>query len=455
MIEVASFGILSPEEIRTYSQCNVVVAECFKGDAVVSGGPCDLHMGSFASYKCETCGKFQECPGHPGHIDLAEPMFNPTLFLHTKYILSCVCMKCARLKLGPGAPERAVRMSVEKIRKIVKNRRTCPHCSHVNPLIKARGPYIDCIDSAGAETPLPAYRVHEIFSRVPMEDILYMKLEYEPRWLLYTAFPVLDNPSRPNSINGHQVSVDKLSLRLCHILTANKALQKLETRADPAYLAATYMLQDQVNLFFTAAYVRQSLSFKKLTARSGGSKGGPADEGIPLHNRLKSKEGQLRSNMMGKRGNYCARSVITGDPNLDLDQLGVPRVIAENLTYKEAVNGMNLRSFAPRNIKRVHRQITHSQLAENGDGIRSWTETRVYDFRSRAGGCPPAFALQIGDTVERPMRDGDIISLNRQPTLHRLSLLAVRVKVNRDEGKTFRMNVNLTPPFNADFDGDK
>jgi DNA-directed RNA polymerase II subunit RPB1 len=442
MIEVAHFGVLSPEEIRTYSTCEVTSADCFKGDLPVPGGPCDLRLGAFAHFPCAECGKKHQCPGHPGHIDLVEPVYNVNLFAQTKYLLSCICLKCARVKVGPDDPMRepGARVNVDRVRKEVKNRRVCPHCRYSNPVVKAKGPYLEIAHPTGRTELFPSYAVFELLSRISIEETLFLRLEYDPCWLLYSAFPVLDNPSRPNSINGHQISVDKLSLRIGAIVNANKALAKLEKKRDGEYIVALHMLQDQVNEFFTSAYVTQSVTFKKQSSRGAGKgASGGADEGVPLHNRLKSKEGQLRNNMMGKRVNYCARTVITGDPTLDLDQIAVPKYIADTMTYQEFVNDLNIRRVAQRRalIKFLHRV--------DADG-----KARTFDFRSRSGGPPPEFEIVVGDRIERPLMDDDLVVINRQPTLHRQSMMAVRAKIRADPGRGIALNVNLTKPLNAD-----
>lgn len=159
--------------------------------------------------------------------------------------------------------------------------------------------------------------------------------------------------------------------------------------------------------------------------------------------RLKGKEGRIRGNLMGKRVDFSARTVITPDPNLAIFQIGVPRSIAQNMTFPELVT--------PFNIERMHdlvaRGATHYPgakyiIRDNGDRIDLRFHPKTTDLH-----------LQCGYVVERHMIDGDYIVFNRQPTLHKMSMMGHRVKVL--PWSTFRMNLSCTTPYNADFDGDE
>jgi len=159
--------------------------------------------------------------------------------------------------------------------------------------------------------------------------------------------------------------------------------------------------------------------------------------------RLKGKEGRIRGNLMGKRVDFSARTVITPDPNLAINQIGVPRTIAQNMTFPELVT--------PFNIDRMHDLVNRGPtyypgakyiIRENGDRIDLRFHPKSSDLH-----------LQCGYVVERHMIDGDYIVFNRQPTLHKMSMMGHRVKIL--PWSTFRMNLSCTTPYNADFDGDE
>ena len=162
-----------------------------------------------------------------------------------------------------------------------------------------------------------------------------------------------------------------------------------------------------------------------------------------IKERLNGKMGRVRGNLMGKRVDFSARSVITPDPNLSIRELGVPMKIAMNLTKPVKVNKRN-KSFLEKLVQNGTEVYPGAKILEkkNGDNI----SLRYVDKNS--------IKLNIGDTVHRHMMDGDYILFNRQPTLHRMSMMSHVVRI-MPIGDTFRMNVGDTKPYNADFDGDE
>ena len=127
--------------------------------------------------------------------------------------------------------------------------------------------------------------------------------------------------------------------------------------------------------------------------------------------RLKGKEGRLRGNLMGKRVNFSARTVITGDPNIDLDEVGVPRSIALNLTYPERVTPYNL-DYLTDLVRRGPDEHPGARYITKETGERS-------DLRYVKG---QEIHLQYGWIVERHLKDGDLVLFNRQPSLHKMSM---------------------------------
>jgi DNA-directed RNA polymerase II subunit RPB1 len=162
-----------------------------------------------------------------------------------------------------------------------------------------------------------------------------------------------------------------------------------------------------------------------------------------IRSRIKSKEGRVRGNLMGKRVDFSARTVITPDPILQLDQLGVPEMIAMNLTVPEYVTCSN---------KEIMRQLVKN-------GPNKWpgakhirrSDGKLIDLDYQKSHTDAV--LDVGYIVERHLRDGDYVIFNRQPSLHKMSLMGHRVKVLPFQ--TFRLNLAVTSPYNADFDGDE
>ena len=146
---------------------------------------------------------------------------------------------------------------------------------------------------------------------------------------------------------------------------------------------------------------------------------------------------------MGKRVDYSARSVITPDPELSISELGVPMKIAKNITKPVEVQEHNI-NFLYYLVKNGPYNYPGAKILEKKNGV---SISLGYVDRNNV-------KLEIGDTVHRHMLDGDYVLFNRQPTLHRMSMMAHIVKV-MEYGDTFRMNVADTKPYNADFDGDE
>jgi DNA-directed RNA polymerase II subunit RPB1 len=161
-----------------------------------------------------------------------------------------------------------------------------------------------------------------------------------------------------------------------------------------------------------------------------------------LASRLKGKPGRVRGNLLGKRGDFTGRTVITSDPTISINQLGVPVKMAMNLTFPETVT--------PYNIEHLSKLVSNGRDVYPGANFVfpanqyiPGKRMRPIDLRYRKEGTE----LKYGDVVERHLRDGDIVLLNRQPTLHKQSMMGHRIKViNNSELLTYRLSVAITTP---------
>ena len=163
-----------------------------------------------------------------------------------------------------------------------------------------------------------------------------------------------------------------------------------------------------------------------------------------IYARLKGKEGRVRGNLMGKRVDFSARSVISPDPNLDVDELGVPLSIAMNLTFPETVTDLN--------IDKLRKLVNNGPEKWPGaKRIISSDGKTIIDLRYCKNTTDEH--LETGYVVERHMQNGDFVIFNRQPSLHKMSMMGHRVHIL--PYSTFRLNLSVTTPYNADFDGDE
>ena len=282
---------------------------------------------------------------------------------------------------------------------------------------------------------LTAERVHEIFRHVSDEECYIVGMDPKfarPDWMLCTALPVPPLCVRPVVVMfGSARNQDDLTHKLADIIKANNRNEQAG--------AAAHILSENVKM----------LQFHVATLTDNDMPGLPRamqKSGRPLKAlkaRLKGKEGRIRGNLMGKRVDFSARTVITPDPNLRIDQVGVPRSIAQNLTFPEIVTPFNIDKMQAL-VRRGNSQYPGAKyiIRDTGERIDLRFHPKSSDLH-----------LQCGYKVERHIGDGDLVVFNRQPTLHKMSMMGHRVKVL--PWSTFRMNLSDTSPYNADFDGDE
>ena len=225
----------------------------------------------------------------------------------------------------------------------------------------------------------------------------------------------------PLFVNGELKGENDLTYRLQNILRKNKSLAELKRCKRPREIIdqAREGLQNAVT-----GYINHEKLGPSRRARN-------KREYASLESRIKKKNGRIRSNLMGKRANFTARCVITGDDGLKLSELGVPKSVARTLTIPVKATDYNISSLQDMVDSGDTKYVTAK------DGSRSSKRT----------------ILEVGCVVERYLKDGDIVLFNRQPSLHKQSLMGHTVRIL--PYSTFRMNVACTSPYNADFDGDE
>ncbi|CAG9581409.1 unnamed protein product [Danaus chrysippus] len=477
-VKRVQFGILSPDEIRRMSvtEGGIRFPETMEGGRPKLGGLMDPRQGVIdRSSRCQTCaGNMTECPGHFGHIDLAKPVFHIGFITKTIKVLRCVCFYCSKLLVSPTNPKikEVVMKSKGQPRKrltyvydLCKGKNICEGgedmdigkegeegkrgtghggCGHYQPSIRRQGLDLTAEwkhaneDTQDKKIIITAERVYEILKHITDEDSFILGMDPKfarPDWMIVTVLPVPPLAVRPAVVMfGSAKNQDDLTHKLADIIKANNELMRNEQSG-----AAAHVLTDNIRMlqFHVATFVDNDMpGMPKAMQKSG----------KPLKAikaRLKGKEGRIRGNLMGKRVDFSARTVITPDPNLRIDQVGVPRSIAQNLTFPELVTPFNIDRMQEL-VRRGNAQYPGAKyiVRDNGERI---------DLRFHPK--PSDLHLQYGYKVERHLRDDDLVIFNRQPTLHKMSMMGHRVKVL--PWSTFRMNLSCTSPYNADFDGDE
>ncbi len=443
------FEILSPQEIRRMSVAKIVSAETYDDDGFpIEGGLMDPRLGVIdPGLRCKTCGgKAGECPGHFGHIELAAPVIHVGYAKLIAKILNATCRECGRLRLPDKVREKYLD-EIEKRKELgqdydelvkevyrrAKAVKRCPHCGTEGIEVKFEKPTFYYID----EHKLTPLDVREWLEKIPEEDLPALGIDPKacrPEWLVITVLPVPPVTVRPSIIlETGQRSEDDLTHKLVDIIRINQRfLENKEAGAPHLILEDLWELLQ----YHVTTYINNEVSgIPPARHRSGR----PLKT---LAQRLKGKEGRFRGSLSGKRVNFSARTVISPDPCISINEVGVPYEIAEELTVPIYVTERNIDEAREYILRTEHPKANYVVRL---DGRR----IRVMDTNREE----LAEKLEPGWIVERQLKDGDIVLFNRQPSLHRMSIMAHYVRVL--PGKTFRLNPAVCPPYNADFDGDE
>lgn len=439
-IQSVQFGVLTADQIRKLSVREITEPSLYQAGIPLANGPNSLYLGSTDNNrKCMTCNNdVSKCLGHFGHIVLAAPVYNP-LFTDTCIkVLRIVCFWCSELLHGTQSienykvHERSKKTSKKNLR-IISNflkGKKCTHCEGVQPTYSKDGLGIKTswkgtVFSTDSERdfatrPFTASRCRDILLGISVETCQTLKMTQSTvQNLVLTVLPVPPVTIRPSvqvSNGSKSRGQGDLTNKLVDILKANIAY-----RSDPSSKKMGF-LQHHVSSYIdkdnSATVVSRSSSIRSLVQR------------------LSGKKGRLRHNLSGKRVDFSSRAVISPAPNMDIDCLGVPKKIADDQTLPVRVMHINYRRM---------QDLVDSGAAvevEQKNGNRIKLKHRKLPL-----------TLEVGDVVHRCLRDGDVVIFNRQPTLHKGSIMAHRVKVI--EGNSFRLPVACTSPYNADYDGDE
>jgi DNA-directed RNA polymerase II subunit RPB1 len=458
------FSLLSPEEIRKGSVAEITSRDTYIGNKPVIGGLFDPRMGvQEPGFVCPTDGlNYIQTPGYFGHMELARPVFYIQYLTTVIKILRCVCIKCSKLLISKETHKHALSMSSEhrwqyvfqhasKVKRCGDECEDGCGCRQANKIKKeglatlfAEWDNIDGIESDDGTTAaklnmkLTPDAVLKIFRRISDEDVNFMGFSpiwSRPDWMICQVLAVPPPAVRPSvKHDSQQRSEDDISHIIVNMFKANKTLQtKIEQNA-PANVIDDWATVLQ---YYVATQIDNKIPGVASVAQRSGR---PLKS---IKERLNGKGGRVRGNLMGKRVDYSARSVITPDPNLSIRELGVPLKIAKNITRPVQVTEQN-RNYLLGLVHNGPDVYPGAKILEraNGDNI----SLRYVDRLS--------VNLQPGDIVHRHMLDGDGVLFNRQPTLHRMSMMCHIARIMM-KGDTFRMNVGDTKPYNADFDGDE
>ena len=454
------FSILSPEEIRKGSVAEITNRDTYINNKPVVGGLFDPRMGVLEpGLICPTDGlDYMQTPGYFGHIELAKPVFYIQYLTTIVKILRCCCIKCSKLLISKEKHKELLNLNPDErwnqVFSLASKIKRCGECTDDGcgckqpskikkenlATLVAEWDSVDTgtEDSGKISIKLTPEKVIKLFRRISDDNITFMGFSpiwSRPDWMICQALAIPPPAVRPSvKHDSQQRSEDDITHIIVNIIKANKTLEdKIANNANGSVIDDwTTVLQ-----YYVATLVDNKIPGVAAVAQRSGR---PLKS---IKERLNGKTGRVRGNLMGKRVDYSARSVITPDPQLSIRELGVPLKIAKNLTKPVRVNDSN-KNFLLKLIRNGPDVYPGAKILERASGDN--VSLRYIDRES--------IKLFNGDKVHRHMLDGDAVLFNRQPTLHRLSMMCHIVKILY-QGDTFRMNVGDTKPYNADFDGDE
>ncbi|KAK6364154.1 DNA-directed RNA polymerase III subunit C1 (rpo31) [Exophiala oligosperma] len=469
VIKELHFGVLSDQDIINQSQVELADRRLFdldKGRTYAEYGPLDRRMGvSGKRDTCATCGEqLQTCNGHFGHD------------------CSCILLSETDRRKFISALRRAQHDSLRQaaiVRRVAdqcRKTKTCFECGAINGLVRKAGTYslkishdrFKSYNSSTAQKKVPPpekvefdqsfnhakqsnseldkhlkkamddlnpLRTLKLFRRIRQADRELLGLRSaKPESFLWLYIPAPPVCIRPSVGQEGASTEDDITAKLGDIVAANTALREAIEKGAPVQSVIEHW--DYLSLQL-AMYINSDVP--------GLAKGEFGKQIRGFVQRLKGKQGRFRGNLSGKRVDFSGRTVISPDPNLSIDEVAVPILVAKNMTYPEVVNEIN--------IEKLRKRIRNGPSVWPG---ANYVWKKEGDFRIFLRyGKPHVVAKELkeGDIVERHLEDGDIVLFNRQPSLHKLSILSHFVKVRPH--RTFRLNECVCNPYNADFDGDE
>jgi len=487
-ISFLQFGTLHPDELKRMSVCEITKAETFDGSKPVINGLFDPRMGVIERGPvCATCENTHVlCPGHFGHIELVKPVFYMHFKDNIKQLLNCVCFRCSRLLVERNNPklleeiknktrEHRFKAIYKYCTKTQKTENCCYNegCRIIQPHKytaltsdklrgmdkKINGVERDTVfaiiaefkEEAMKDSSIPTkYRIraeqcYEIFRKITDEDweFLGFNAKYgRPECMICTHVCVPPPCVRPSvQRSSNQRSEDDLTYVLIMIIKANNQLRKKITQNED--IRKIHSAYECLQYNVTSLISNNIPGFPQNLQRSG-------KVIKDIIDRLRGKQGRIRGNIQGKRVNFSGRTVVSVDPNISIDEFGMPKKIAMILTFPEIVTEENMEEM--------------KQIVSNGPFIHPGAKKIERNENDCFGNPSPciinlkhidtnSFQLQIGDIVHRHIKNGDTCLFNRQPSLHRMNMMGHKAIIV--DSNTFKLNVFCCKPYNADFDGDE
>lgn len=488
-VEALQFGVLSDEEILNRSVVELNSLPNKRKNIPTIGSVYDPRLGTvFPGILCSTCGRGPEtCGGHIGHIVLKDPVFTTSALPFICKLYECICIRCACLLLPPEFDRNMLRQPTGDqrstfdgikqqilaihtvIQKIQKKNPICPSCSQIQPkkwilyekvLLRPlwNSDMFENIKAVPTITPTHLYEIlqmvsdddmtllgfHTIFSRIGSFMHMY-----------YIVPPTLIRPRRSSR------SDDDITCRLRMIIKANlmyncektrnlSLLHNIETTHQeceippqtwkPCHIRSKVpIVPYQLEEYFELSRQCIGMQDSRYCVKNDLDYGRELQSIRSRFCATRQKRGRLRASILGKRGDYTARGVASPSTHGDPDQVGVPLYVCMHVTIKDRVCSYNYQVLLEMVLNGPNHYPGANFIERNNT---------VYKL--------PYFCengLQFGDIVHRHIVKDDIVIMNRQPSLHRFSMMGYRAYPTHFH--TFQLHLAITSAHNLDFDGDE
>lgn len=470
-ISQVKFELMRGSEARRISVAQICSRDLYLEDskAPAPSGPLDLRLGpSTKNSACLTCREgMAACNGHFGHIDLALPVFHPGLLKQVHRILQSICKSCSsillplesralflartRARRSRPASQRVLKKILDEAKKATE----CADCGAVNGAVRKVGfkffhrvhrlrkhdaqkeaycrayagavsdnPELEVWVESGPDAYISPAEAQFLISRTGSGTREMLGMACDPESLVVNCLPVSPGTIRPSVVSIDASSnEDDLTIKLSEIAYTSQLIRDEIDKGSGMYGVSDSwdLLQSQCAQLVSSDSRPDAVKIRSLLQR------------------LKGKHGRFRGNLSGKRVEFSGRTVISPDPNLDIDEVGIPTEMACTLTVPEPVTEQNIDTL----------RITARRGCTQYPGANYLIRGPSRIFLRGNNEIP----VEVGDVVERHMQSGDVVLFNRQPSLHRLSIMAHKSRVL--PGRTLRFNECVCTPYNADFDGDE
>jgi DNA-directed RNA polymerase II subunit RPB1 len=486
-LESIELQLYTDEETRKIAVVQVTNPSTYDRGLPKANGVNDPRMGvTDKALQCPTCGMTSTCNNHYGFIELEKPVIRLGHIASTLCILRSVCWACSRPKFSDHPQEGFVDIRAllaktasgtkDRLRGIseaCKNRFKCPwkDCgvpqpvySRINKVFFGRNfrPKEQSLFSCDDERLFASRRllpdeIQSIFRHIPNDALILMGYRPEvshPQNYIFKAQLVPPPSIRPatsaSSTEARMRGENDLTVAFQDLVRCNNELSAFIVADDDEKIQIGW---DKLQIF-SAAIINQNA--KKLNTYNGTTvvhvRAMGKRKTKVIKDRLTGKKGRLRGNLSGKRVDQAGRTVVGPDASHDIYQLGVPSSIMRTLTFPENVNDRNKAELAESIVHGAgaHRGALTVRQSGGDTSDEKVLHISLLDLQGRRA---LAASLQTGWTVERHLRDGDWVLFNRQPSLHKASIMAFQAYETRS--LQFKLPLPCTKPFNADFDGDE